>query len=76
MGATCLASTLPVEVRYTATSIGFQAAGIFGGALAPTICLLLLEGTSSGLSVAIYLTAVLLLALFCTVKTKTGRAPK
>lgn len=74
--ASHLPAMFPVEVRYTATSIGFQAAGIFGGALAPTICLLLLEGTGSGLSVAVYLAAVLLLALFCTVKTKTGRAPK
>lgn len=71
--ASHLPAMFPVEVRYTATSIGFQAAGIFGGALAPTICLLLLENTGSGLSVAVYLAAVLLLALFCTVKTKTGR---
>ena len=60
----------PVEVRYTATGIGFQAAGIFGGAVAPTICLLLLQGTDSGYSISIYLAIFLGLAFFSTMKTK------
>lgn len=71
--ASHLPAMFPVEVRYTATSIGFQTAGVFGGALAPTICLLILESTGSGACIAAYLGATLLLALFCTIKTKVAR---
>ncbi len=39
-------------------------AGVFGGALAPTICLMLLENTGTAMSVPVYLGITLLLALF------------
>ncbi|EEZ60318.1 transporter, major facilitator family protein [Slackia exigua ATCC 700122] len=68
--ASHLPAMFPVHVRYTATSIGFQMAGVFGGALAPTICLMLLENTGTAMSVPVYLGATLLLALLCTIKTK------
>ncbi len=68
--ASHLPSMFPVHVRYTATSIGFQMAGVFGGAIAPTICLMLLEGTGTAMSVPVYLGITLLLALYCAVKTK------
>lgn len=72
--ASHLPAMFPVHVRYTATSVGFQAAGVFGGALAPTVCLILLEGTGSPVSVAVYLGATLVLALFCVLKTKLAFA--
>ena len=64
-----LPALFPVEVRYTATSVSFQAAGIFGGALAPSICLLLLDSTASGMVIAAYLGVTLVLAFFCTLKS-------
>ena len=74
--ASHLPAMFPVHVRYTATSIGFQMAGVFGGALAPTICLMLLENTGTAMSVPVYLGATLLLALFCTIKTKVPAPPR
>ena len=68
--ASHLPAMFPVEVRYTATGIGFQAAGIIGGALAPTICLMLLRTTDSGFSVSFYLAVFLVLAFFSTVRSK------
>lgn len=65
-----LPALFPVSVRYTGTGLGFQAAGILGGALAPTICLMLLNRFDSGYAVALYLGATLLVALWCTVKTE------
>ena len=74
--ASHLPAMFPVHVRYTATSIGFQMAGVFGGALAPTICLMLLENTGTAMSVPVYLGITLLLALFCTIKTKVPAPPR
>lgn len=74
--ASHLPAMFPVHVRYTATSIGFQMAGVFGGALAPTICLMLLENTGTAMSVPVYLGTTLLLALFCTIKTKVPAPPR
>lgn len=74
--ASHLPAMFPVHVRYTATSIGFQMAGVFGGALAPTICLMLLENTGTAMSVPVYLGATLLLALFCTIKTRVPAPPR
>lgn len=74
--ASHLPAMFPVHVRYTATSIGFQMAGVFGGTLAPTICLMLLENTGTAMSVPVYLGATLLLALFCTIKTKVPAPPR
>lgn len=68
--ATHLPSIFPVNVRYTGTSISFQAAGILGGAIAPSICLLLLNSTHNGYLIALYLGLTLLLALLCTLKTE------
>ena len=74
--ASHLPAMFPVHVRYTATSIGFQMAGVFGGALAPTICLMLLESTGTAMSIPVYLGITLLLALFCTIKTKLAAPQK
>lgn len=59
----------PVHVRFTGAGLGFQAAGIFGGALAPSICLYLLHQYNSTLSISMYLSAALLLAFICVMLT-------
>lgn len=50
--------------------------GVFGRALAPTICLMLFENTGTAMSVPVYLGATLLLALFCTIKTRVPAPPR
>lgn len=61
----------PVDVRFTGAGVGFQAAGILGGALAPQVCLGLLQLYNSTTPVSLYLSAFLLLALLCTLLTPT-----
>ena len=68
--ATHLPRMFPTEVRFTGAGVGFQAAGILGGAIAPTICLFMLDLTGNQWGVVVYLCALLLLALFCTLKSK------
>ncbi|MDQ0142199.1 MFS transporter [Cupriavidus necator] len=57
-----LASFLPelfaTRVRVTGASLGFQFAGVFGGALAPLIAVGLLDRFGSTMPVALYLAAV------------------
>ncbi|MCY1235667.1 Inner membrane metabolite transport protein YhjE [compost metagenome] len=57
-----LASFLPelfaTRVRVTGASLGFQFAGVFGGALAPLIAVGLLDRFGSTTPVALYLAAV------------------
>ena len=57
-----LASFLPelfaTRVRVTGASLGFQFAGVFGGALAPLIAVGLLDRLGSTMPVALYLAAV------------------
>lgn len=52
--ATFLPSMFPVQVRYTGAGLGFQAAGIVGGALAPVIATSLLNEYDTSLAVAVY----------------------
>jgi MFS family permease len=52
-----------------APALGFQAAGILGGALAPTICVMLLKDYGSALPVSLYLGSTLVLALLCILLT-------
>ncbi|WP_208611185.1 MFS transporter [Serratia oryzae] len=64
----------PVHVRFTGAGLGFQTAGIFGGALAPSICLYLIHQYNSTLPVSIYLGASLALAMVCVMMTKPSTA--
>lgn len=68
--ASHLPSMFPARIRYTGTSIGFQTAGILGGAIAPSICLLLLENFHNAYTIAVYLSALLLISFVCTGKTQ------
>lgn len=66
-----LPKMFPVEVRFTGAGVGFQAAGILGGAIAPTICVSLFSAWQSTVPVVVYLTLLLLLAYVCVYTTKT-----
>ncbi|KAI3603830.1 putative MFS-type transporter (plasmid) [Cupriavidus necator H850] len=61
--ATFLPSLFPVEVRYTGAGLGFQAAGIIGGGLAPVIATTLLNHYQHSTPVAIYVASMLLITV-------------
>ena len=65
-----LPKMFPVEVRFTGAGVGFQAAGILGGAIAPTICVYLFNTWQSTVPVVLYLSALLVLAYICVYATK------
>ncbi|MCW4457521.1 MFS transporter [Microbacterium sp. MPKO10] len=56
----------PARVRYTGVSLGFQIAAVLGGGLSPLIASSLVEATGSVMSVAIYISALSLLLVVCT----------
>ena len=51
------------EVRYSGASLGYQVAGVLGGALAPIIAVALLDRTGSWVAVSIYVLASLVVTL-------------
>jgi len=53
----------PTKVRYTGAGVGFQTAGVFGGALAPIISLYLVERYDSWVPVGIYMASMLVLLI-------------
>jgi len=65
--ASFIAEMFPTKIRYSGASMGYQLAGIFGGALAPIISLALLNRYDTSLVVSLYVLAVLALTTFCVV---------
>lgn len=65
----------PVDVRFTGTAVGYQAASIFGGAIAPAICIALLNAYDNTMPIAIYLAGILLLGVICVALTRS-QSPK
>ncbi len=63
--ASFIPEMFPTKVRCTGSSIGFQLAGIFGGAPAPLIAVPLVAAFGSSLPVSIYLAAALALIVVC-----------
>ncbi|MBT2303862.1 MHS family MFS transporter [Variovorax paradoxus] len=63
--ASYIPEMFPTKVRCTGSSLGFQLAGIFGGAPAPLIVVPLVAAFGSSLPVSIYLSASLLLIVVC-----------
>ena len=63
--ASFIPEMFPTKVRCTGSSIGFQLAGIFGGAPAPLIVVPLVAAFGSSLPVSIYLAAALALIVVC-----------
>jgi len=63
--AAFIAEMFPTKVRYSGASMGYQLAGIFGGALAPIISVFLLDRFDTWLSVAVYVVGVLIVTTLC-----------
>jgi metabolite-proton symporter len=63
--ASFIAEMFPTQVRYSGASMGYQLAGVIGGALAPIIATALLKSYDTSLVVSIYSAAVLLVTLLC-----------
>jgi metabolite-proton symporter len=51
------------EVRYSGASLGYQLAGVLGGALAPIIAVALLDSFGTGFAVAAYVLAALVITI-------------
>ncbi|MHC9291253.1 MFS transporter [Mycobacterium sp. LTG2003] len=63
--ASFIAEMFPTKVRYTGASMGYQLAGILGGALAPIISVALLDRFGTSIVVSIYAVAMLLITIVC-----------
>ncbi len=63
--AAFITEMFPTKVRYTGASMGYQLAGILGGALAPIISVALLDKYHSWVYVAVYAAAMLVVTLIC-----------
>src|SRR3954466_3859762 len=63
--ASFIAELFPTRVRYTGASMGYQLAGILGGALAPIISVALLDRYNTSLAVSLYVVVVLILTTVC-----------
>jgi len=63
--ASYIPEMFPTRVRCTGSSLGFQLAGIFGGAPAPLIVVPLVAAFGSSLPVSIYLAVALALIVVC-----------
>jgi metabolite-proton symporter len=68
--ASFIAEMFPTKVRYSGASMGYQLAGVIGGALAPIIATALLTSFSSSLAVSVYSGAVLLVTIVCVAIAK------
>ena len=63
--AAFIAEMFPTQVRYTGASMGYQLAGILGGALAPIISVALLDQFDSSVVVSVYVVAMIAITIVC-----------
>ncbi|HEY6685720.1 MAG TPA: MFS transporter, partial [Propionibacteriaceae bacterium] len=63
--AAFISEMFPTKVRYTGASMGYQLAGIIGGALAPIISVALLDRFDTSVAVSLYAVAMLLITIVC-----------
>jgi MFS family permease len=63
--AAFIAEMFPTKVRYSGASMGYQLAGILGGALAPIISVALLDRYDTSLAVSLYVVVVLAVTVVC-----------
>lgn len=63
--AAFIAEMFPTTVRYTGASMGYQLAGIVGGALAPIFSVALLDHFHTSVAVSVYAGAMLLVTIIC-----------
>ena len=59
--AAFVAEMFSTRLRYSGASMGYQVAGIFGGALAPIIAVKLVQTTGSTLAVSVYVLVALMI---------------
>jgi MFS family permease len=63
--AAFIAEMFPTQVRYSGASMGYQLAGILGGALAPIIATALLAAYKSSIPVSLYMVLALAVTTVC-----------
>jgi len=63
--AAFIAEMFPTKVRYTGASMGYQLAGIIGGALAPIISVALLDRFDTSIAVSVYVVIMLVVTIIC-----------
>jgi metabolite-proton symporter len=63
--AAFISEMFPTRVRYTGASMGYQLAGIIGGALAPIISVALLDRFGTSIAVSVYAVIMLLITIIC-----------
>jgi metabolite-proton symporter len=63
--ASFIAEMFPTRVRYSGASMGYQLAGILGGALAPLISVALLDRFDTSVVVSLYVVAMLAVTTVC-----------
>ena len=63
--ASFIAEMFPTRVRYSGASMGYQLAGILGGALAPIISVALLDQFDTSLVVSVYVVLTLAVTTVC-----------
>ncbi len=63
--ASFIAEMFPTSVRYSGASMGYQLAGVVGGALAPIVSVALLARYGSALAVSLYVLAMLAVTTLC-----------
>lgn len=63
--AAFITEMFPTNVRYTGASMGYQLAGILGGALAPIISVALLDRFDTSVVVSVYAAAMLAVTVIC-----------
>jgi metabolite-proton symporter len=63
--AAFISEMFPTKVRYTGASMGYQLAGIIGGALAPIISVALLDRFDTSIAVSVYAVLMLLVTIIC-----------
>jgi len=65
--ASFIAEMFPTRVRYSGASMGYQLAGILGGALAPIVSVALLDRFDTSLVVSLYVVAMLAITAVCVI---------
>ncbi len=63
--ASFIAEMFPTKVRYSGASMGYQLAGILGGAIAPIISVALLDRFDTSIVVSLYVVAMLAVSAIC-----------
>ncbi|GAA1216703.1 MFS transporter [Pseudonocardia alaniniphila] len=68
--ASFIAEMFPTQVRYSGASMGYQLAGVVGGALAPIVATALLSSYDSSVVVSLYAVVVLAVTVLCVLIAK------